>query len=172
MRLPALASALILVCLNPALAGDEPQLRPSARLLFKYPQLLQNGQCVRYQEGGHGWVLPEPLYYLKGEVIAATIETRTIKVCPASTGKPLRQYTREEFNQLLQAQPCRLPQDDDRPRQIGLVKIRVADWETPHERKAATAGRLWRGMFINQPLRKGLEIELEADLLGPCLTDD
>ena len=34
--------------------------------------------------------------------------------------------------------------------------------------KAANAGRLYRGMFIEQSLKKDLEIELEADLLGVC----
>ncbi len=40
--------------------------------------------------------------------------------------------------------------------------------ETPHSRRAENAGRLYRGMFIDKALVKNMEIELEADLLGPC----
>jgi hypothetical protein len=46
--------------------------------------------------------------------------------------------------------------------------LRVESWETPHATRAANAGRLFRGMFIDQPLSKGLEVELEADLLSIC----
>jgi hypothetical protein len=52
--------------------------------------------------------------------------------------------------------------------QLGLVRLRVDSWETPHARRAANAGRLYRGMYIDQALRQGMEIELEADLLGSC----
>ena len=41
-------------------------------------------------------------------------------------------------------------------------------WETPHERRAASAGRLWRGMYIDRELRRDMEIEIEADQLGAC----
>jgi hypothetical protein len=44
----------------------------------------------------------------------------------------------------------------------------VTDWETPHAVRAANAGRLYRGMFLDRKLEKGMEIELEADLLAVC----
>jgi hypothetical protein len=49
-----------------------------------------------------------------------------------------------------------------------MVRLRVTEWETPYAVKAANAGRLYRGMFIDRRLGKGMEIELEADLLGIC----
>lgn len=161
--------ALVVASLSSGAGADEPALRPSAQLIFKHPELLQAGQCVRYEEGGQGWIMTEPLYYLCGEVVAAEVKARNVGACPRVPGKTTKQYSRQEYNRLLQAYPCgEVAGSGSRQQQIGVVRIRVRDWETPHERKAENAGRLWRGMFIDRKLEKGLEIELEADLLGPC----
>lgn len=152
---------------TPALAA-EPALRPSARLLFKQPELLQVGACVVYQEGGSGWVVTEPVYYLKGQVIAAEVQTRHLGRCPQVAGKNIEQYSRAEFNRQALAYPCVAATQPERDEQIGMVRLRVTDWETPYAVKAANAGRLYRGMFIDRRLEKGMEIELEADLLGVC----
>jgi len=151
----------------PALA-EEPALRPSARLLFKQPELLQAGSCVIYEEGGSGWIVTEPVYFLKGRVVAAEVRTRHLGVCPQVPGKSMQQYSRDEFNRHALAYPCVSANVPERDEQIGVVRIRVSEWETPHEKKAENAGRLYRGNFIDRKLEKGMEIELEADLLGVC----
>ena len=46
--------AVLLAGLACAVQADEAPLRPSARLLFKHPDMLRAGQCVRYEEGGAG----------------------------------------------------------------------------------------------------------------------
>lgn len=152
---------------TPALAAD-PALRPSARLLFKQPELLQPGTCVVYEEGGSGWVITDPVYYLKGRVLAAEVRTRHLGRCPLVPGKNMEQYSREEFNRHALAYPCVSENVPERDEQIGIVRLRVSTWETPHIKKAENAGRLYRGMFIEQKLEKDMEIELEADLLGTC----
>ena len=159
--------AVLVLLATPALA-DEPILRPSARLLFKQPEMLQPGHCVAYKEGGSGWIATEPVYFLRGRVIAAEVRTRHLGKCPVVPGKNIEQYSRAEFNRQALAYPCVSPDVPERDEQIGMVRLRVEDWETPHERKAANAGRLYRGMFIEQTLKKNLEIELEADLLSVC----
>src|SRR5574343_541230 len=162
-------SALLLAALAfAAVADEEAPLRPSAQLLFKHPHLLQPGQCVRYQEGGAGWVVTEPVYFLRGEVVSAEVRSRHVGTCPVVEGKTLLQYTRDEFIRHARAYPCVSPGVPERETQIGVVRIRVNTWETPHARKAENAGRLYRGMFLDQHLEKGQEIELEADLLGAC----
>jgi len=148
--------------------ASEPALRPSARLLFKEPGMLQVGQCVRYDEGGAGWVMTEPVFYLKGEVLSAEVVTRHLGHCPVVPGKNMEQYSRAEFNRHALAHPCVSADVPERDEQIGVVRVRVIDWETPHARKAENAGRLYRGNFIDRPLEKGMEIELEADLLAVC----
>jgi len=148
--------------------AEDAGLRPSARLLFKQPALLQAGSCVVYQEGGSGWIMTDPVYYLRGRVLAAEVRTRHLGVCPLVPGKAINQYSREEFNRQALASPCVSPGVAERDEQIGMVRIRVDSWETPHEKKAANAGRLYRGNFIERKLEKDMEIELEADLLGVC----
>jgi hypothetical protein len=159
--------ALLAVLALPALA-DDAVLRPSAQLLFKQPELLRPGNCVVYEEGGSGWVMTEPVYFLKGRVVAAEVRSRHLGVCPQVPGKTLLQYSRDEFNRQVLASPCVSPGVPERDEQIGFVRLRVEQWETPHEKKAANAGRLYRGNFIDRKLEKGLEIELEANLLGVC----
>ena len=90
--------AVLLAGLACAVQADEAPLRPSAHLLFKQPEMLRTGQCVRYEEGGAGWVMTEPVYFLKGEVLAAEVRTRQVGKCPPMPGKPLNQYSRDEFN--------------------------------------------------------------------------
>lgn len=159
---------LLLACLSlPALAV-EPALRPSAQLLFKQPEMLRAGSCVRYEEGGAGWVATDPVYYLKGEVLTSEVQTRHLGQCPVVPGKNIEQYSREEFNRHARAFPCVSQQAAERDEQIGIVRLRITDWETPHAIRAANAGRLFRGMFLDRKLEKGMEIELEADLLAVC----
>lgn len=162
-----LALFMLLLVGAPVLA-EVPALRPSASLLFKAPELLRPGSCVRYQEGGAGWIAREPEFFLRGEVVSAMLDFRQVGTCPLVPGKSLHQYQRAEFVRYLQALPCVAPGAAPRNQQIGLVRLRVVDWETPHERKAENAGRLWRGHFIDMKLEKGMEIEMEADLLGNC----
>jgi hypothetical protein len=160
--------ALFLAVLAMPVSADEPLLRPSAGLLFKQPELLRPGQCVLYQEGGGGRLLTEPRYYLKGEVVATQVTTHRQAACPVVPGKTVEQFNRGEFVRYLRALPCFVNDRPARDEQIGLLRLRVMDWETPHARKAENEGRLYRGMFLDQPLEKGLEIDLEADLLALC----
>lgn len=164
MRVLALALALLAVPLQ----AEEASLRPSASLLFKYPELLRPGSCTVYREGGAGWIMVEPMYYLRGTVVSSEVTTRKLQQCPAVPGKTREQYTRQEYVRLVEATPCLAAGEAERDAQVGVVRLRVDDWETPHVRKAENTGRLYRGLFLDRPLQKGMEIELEADLLGPC----
>lgn len=162
------ATLLFLALLALPAVADEPALRPSARLLFKNPALLQPGACVVYREGGSGWIFTDPVFYLKGQVLATEIRSRRLQTCPQVPGKSVQQYSREEYNRLALAYPCLAEEVPASEMQVGLVRLRVSAWETPHAKRAANAGRLYRGMFIDQPLHKAMEIELEADLLDAC----
>ena len=46
--------------------------------------------------------------------------------------------------------------------------LRIEEWETPWAKRAANAGRLYQGHYLDQMLKKGQEIEIDADLLGTC----
>jgi len=142
------------------------ELRLSARLVEADPEAWRAGRCVIYRESNPG--LADAAFYVKGRIVAADVQTRRLSLCPQVSGRSIEQYTREEFNRLVLAHPCVSSANYARDVQSGIVRLRVEQWETPHPRRAASAGRLYRGMFIDTKLEEGMEIELEADLLGAC----
>lgn len=142
------------------------ELRPSARLVEADPEAWRAGRCVIYRESNPG--VADAAFYVRGRIVAADVQTRRLAVCPQVPGKSIEQYTREEFNRLVLAHPCVSSASYAREVQSGMIRLRVERWETPHARRAASAGRLYRGMFIDTNLKEGMEIELEADLLGSC----
>ena len=160
-------SSLLSLLAASALA-DEAALRPSARLLFKQPELARPGACVLYREGGSGWIFTEPVFYLKGKVLGSEVRTRHLERCPEVPGKTVDFYTREEFNRLANAYPCVSGSGEAHDEQVGMIRFSVEEWETPWAKRAANAGRLYQGQFIDRKLEKGLEMEIEADLLGQC----
>ena len=109
---------------------------------------------------------PEP--HLGGRVLATRIESRQAGLCPRVPGRGIEHYTRAEFNRLALAQPCVLNESAAGEVRVGLVTLRVESWETPHNRRLANVGRLYRGMFIDRELKKDMDIEIEADQLGSC----
>ena len=166
MRFPFALPAALLLATGAVLAADPPA-RPSARLLAASPPEFLPGRCVIYEEAGEGMgALAD--YYVRGRVVATRIESRQAGVCPRVPGRGIENYTRAEFNRLALAQPCVLNEGAAGEVRIGLVTLRVEAWETPHNRRAANVGRLYRGMFIDRELKKDIEIEIEADQLGSC----
>lgn len=158
----------LLIFLAGGAQADDIALRPSAKLLFAQPELLQPGACVMYREGGAGWIATEPVYWLRGKVINAEVRSHRLERCPEVPGKEIGRYSRAEFVRLAQARPCVSRDDLVRDGQVGVVRLQVSDWETPWGKRAANSYRLFQGMFLDQPLSKGLEIDIEADLLSAC----
>jgi len=161
--LPVLIPLIVL----PAAAGAA-ELRPSARLVEAQPEYLQPGRCVVYAESDATLLSTVPEYFVRGQVLAARVAEQRLARCPEVAGRGVENYSREEFNRLVLAQPCVSADRYARDVKLGLVRLQVAEWETPHARRAANGGRLYRGTFIAQKLEAGMEIELEADLLGAC----
>jgi len=110
----------------------------------------------------------DAVFHVQGRIVAAGVRTRRLAVCPRVSAREIENTTREQFNRLLLAYPCVSSENYARDVQTGTIRLRVEQWETPHARRAANGGRLYRGMFIETKLEEGMEIELEADLLGSC----
>ena len=159
--IPALLAFLAL----PVTAAPS-DLLPSARLLQTAPEQLAPGRCAVYGERGAWSAAPE--YFVRGRIVAARVEERRLAVCPQVAGAGAARIDREAFNRRLLAEPCVSSDNYVRDVQLGFVRLRVERWETPYARLAADSGRLYRGMFIDRQLTEGMEIELEADLLGAC----
>ncbi|MGA9395690.1 MAG: hypothetical protein WCA83_08655 [Azonexus sp.] len=158
---------LLLLIVGQVAAGAV-ELRPSARVVEAQPEYLLPGRCVAYAESDATLVATVPEYFVRGKVLDARVVERRLARCPEVVGRGIENYSREEFNRLVLAQPCVSADRYARDVKLGLVRLQVAEWETPHARRAANGGRLYRGMFIAQKLEAGMEIELEADLLGAC----
>lgn len=150
-----------------ACAADN-NMRLSGRMLFKEPELTRPGACLLYREGGAGWILTEPQYWLKGTVISAEPRKFKPEICPVVPGKNVEQYTRDEFNRLAQAYPCVSSEASRKETEMGFIRFKVDDWETPWAKAAANAGRLFQGFYLDRKLQKNMELELPADLLIPC----
>ena len=159
------AAGILALAAAVAVAGDF-ELRPSARLLQADPEAWRNGRCVIYRESNPE--VTDAIFYVKGRIVAAGVRTQRLTVCPRVSGRSVEQYTREEFNRLVLTHPCVSSDNYARDVQVAMIRLRVERWETPFARRAANAGRLYRGMFIDTNLKEGMEIELEADLLGAC----
>jgi len=158
--------ALLLALAASLAAAADGELRPSARLLLADPEAWRNGRCVIYRESNPG--VADAVFHVRGRIVAADVHTRRLAPCPQVSAREVENFTREEFNRLLLAYPCVSSDNYARDVQSGMVRLRVDQWETPHARRAASGGRLYRGMFIDTKLEQGMEIELEADLLGAC----
>lgn len=159
----------ILFSLWAGLATAAPEgMRLEERMLFRAPELAKPGACVMYREGGAGWILTEPVYWLKGTTVASEVRKRRVERCPEVAGKTPEQYTRAEFNRWARAQPCFSGAEKARDEDFGIVRVRVEDWETPWTKRTASAGRLHQGHYIDAPLKKGGELEFDAALLEAC----
>lgn len=158
--------AVILALAAAAATAGVGELRPSASLVEADPEAWREDLCVIYRESNSG--VADAAFYVKGRIVAAGVQTRRLSLCPQVAGRSVEQYTREEFNRLVLAHPCVSSDNYARDVQSGIVRLRVERWETPHARRAASGGRLYRGMFVDTNLKEGMEIELEADLLGSC----
>lgn len=159
-----LAACWLLLQLGSAWADDALQM--ARQLIFPFPELTRPGSCVLLREGGEGFLLREPAYWLKGKVISARIQPHLLQSCPEFPGKTPNQLSREEFLRLAQAHPCQ----PGTPREVavGIVTLSAEQWDTPHMRRAANQGRLYQGHYLGQKLSPGLSLEIPADLLQPC----
>ena len=128
---------------------------------------LQLGDCVMFREGGAGFLLRTPTYWLRGLVAGISPERRLARRCP-EIGKLMPAYTREDWARVAAAMPC-VDSDAD-VREVDVVRIRVAveAWETPWSNQHGTVSWLFRGHFLDQALNKGALIEMNSSWLERC----
>jgi hypothetical protein len=160
MRLPGLFFLCALVMAFSA-SADELTSAPSAS---SGPKL---GDCVMFREGGVGLVLKTPTYWLKGSIADMGHERRLAGRCP-DIGKQVSAYSREDWVRVAAATPC--VENDADVREVDVLRIRVAveEWETPWSNQHGTAGWLFRGYFLDQALKKGGLIDMDAKWLERC----
>ncbi|MBP9805194.1 MAG: hypothetical protein KBE22_09865 [Candidatus Accumulibacter sp.] len=131
------------------------------------PAAPQPGDCVTFREGGSGWLLKAPTYWLRGVIAGVSRERRMAKVCPR-IGKPVSAYTRVDQLRMAAATPC--VEHDSEVGEVDVLRLQVSveAWETPWSYQHGNVGWLFRGQFLEQTLKHGQVIDMDAGWLEPC----
>lgn len=127
----------------------------------------QVGDCAIFNEGGNGRILRAPTYWLKGTIARVSREHRTAGRCP-QIPRARTAYTREDWARVAAASPC--VQTDAEVREVDVLRIglMIDEWETPWSHQHGSTGWLFRGYFLDTPLKKGEVIDLDASWLERC----
>lgn len=148
---------LALILVTPTLSAAEPRM-PSP------------GDCVVLREGGNGYILKEPAYYVKGTILELYRRPHRMTVCPTAD-KPRERFTRSDWQRYADAFPCvgvpELAKDVEAIR----IRFRVDEWETPWAVNHGRSGMLFRGHFLNTELGAGVELDIDGALLQRCDVD-
>lgn len=153
----------------PAQAEPNGSLQLTDRLAVAAPEVLRSGQCVRYQEGGRGFLGQESGFWLEGEVLDLSYEYRNLENCPKNLALGREPLSRELFLQQEAQLPCRMGEAELAPRmEVTKANIKVQRWETPWDKRWGSNGRLYRGKYLDRQLISGGTLELNAALLTPC----
>jgi hypothetical protein len=127
----------------------------------------QVGDCVIFKEGGSGRILKAPTYWVNGAIAGLSRERRIAQRCPV-IGKPSSAYGRDDWVRVAAATPCVQRDADVREVEVLRIKVSVNAWETPWSHQHGTAGWLFRGYFLDIPLKKGEIIDMDASWLERC----
>lgn len=128
---------------------------------------LRPGECVVFREGGGGYVLTAPTFWLQGRVVAIETQRRWAGRCPL-IGKSFSAYSRSDWASVVEALPC--VANDSEAGEVSVLRVQVVveDWETPWSNQQGAARWLFRGMFVDKPLKKGGTIDMDAAWLQRC----
>jgi len=130
-------------------------------------QNIQLGDCVKFEEGGAGLVLRTPVYWLTGTVASVFSERRRAGQCP-DIGKAVSAYKHEDWIRVAAAMPCVGSELEAHDVEVTRLKVIVEAWETPWSNQHGAVGWLFRGKFLETPLKKGEVIEMDTTWLKKC----
>jgi len=122
---------------------------------------------VILREGGDGWLLKAPTYWLRGRITGLVPERIRADLCPR-IGKPLAAHARADHARVAAAMPCVLDAAEAGEVEVLRGEARVDSWETPWSYQSRPPGWLFRGQFLGQTLRKGMVIAMDASWLEFC----
>jgi len=155
--LASIGTLLLAIALPAAAAPAAGSARP----------IPQPGDCVILREGGSGWLLKAPTYWLRGTIDRLVRGRRMAALCP-QIGKPMAAFTRADHARMAAAVPCVTSAADVGEIEVLRVHVRVDSWETPWSHQNMAPGWLFRGQFLDQTLHKGLVIDMDASWLEFC----
>lgn len=125
------------------------------------------GECAIFSEGGNGRIFKTPTYWVKGTISSVSREIRIAGRCP-KIAKSLITYTRDDWVRIAAATPCVKTDAEVREVEVLRIRLSVDEWETPWSHQHGTVGWLFRGYFLDTPLKKGEIIDMDASWLERC----
>ena len=132
------------------------------------PGLPNTGDCVIYREGGDGYVFKTPTWWVSGAISEIYTQKRLMDTCPlANKNKML--YTRDDWIKMTEAYPCVDSQEKARHVEVTRIRFKVKEWETPWVKTHGQNGRLYRGYYLDIPLKTGATIDIDGTLLEQCV---
>jgi len=146
------------------LLSSLPLLVPAAEPAARMPVA---GDCALFREGGEGYILKAPTYWLRGSIVEIYRRSHHMGLCP-NPGKPKTRYTRDDWRQLADAYPC--VSDEAKVRDVEAIRIRlrVDAWDTPWSNQHGHNGWLYRGHFLDTELKEGVVLDIDGTLLERC----
>lgn len=125
------------------------------------------GDCAMFREGGAGYILTAPTYYVRGTITEVYTRRHPMALCP-NLGKPAMRYTRADWKRMADAYPC--VTDPAQVKDVDAIRIRMrADqWETPWTLSHGQNGWLFHGHYLDVELKEGAVLDIDGTLLERC----
>ncbi len=151
----------------PEVAADAAPPPPPVASPTRRDRMPVPGDCAIFREGGQGYILKAPTYWLKGTIVEIYRRPHRMDVCP-DAGKPRAHYKREDWVRLAAAYPC--VSDPARVADVEAIRVRlrVDDWDTPWSVQHGRNGWLMRGHFLDIELEEGRVVDIDGTLLEYC----
>ena len=125
------------------------------------------GDCAMFREGGAGYILTAPTYWLRGRIEEVYTRPHRMGLCPL-IGKPRERYSRDDWMVVAEAYPCVTDPAKEREVQAIRIRLRAEAWDTPWSLQHGHNGWLFRGHFLKTELKEGVLLDIDGTLLERC----
>lgn len=125
------------------------------------------GDCAMFREGGVGYILTTPVYWLRGRIEEVYTRPHQMALCP-QLGKTPERYNRDDWMKIAETYPCASDPAKVRELQAVRVRLRVEAWDTPWSSQHGHNGWLYRGHFLKTELKEGVVLDIDGSLLERC----
>jgi len=125
------------------------------------------GDCAVFREGGAGYILTTPVYWLRGRIEEVYTRPHQMALCP-QLGKTPERYTRDDWMKIAETYPCANEPAKVRELQAVRIRLRAEAWDTPWTSQHGHNGWLYRGHFLKTELKEGVVLDIDGSLLERC----
>lgn len=125
------------------------------------------GDCAMFREGGQGYILKGPAYWLRGRIEEVYKRPHRMGLCP-NLGKTRERYTRDDWVTIADAYPCVTNPEHVGEVQAIRIRMRAEAWDTPWSLSHGHNGWLFRGHFLKTELKEGVVLDIDGTLLERC----